>query len=169
MLSRQELEDQIRLRKEKNLKDLMEDRGPGIERLKKRAEFTLSMYANHYGPLSYDECIKLVNENDQLAQDCGVFDPAYDFLTKQRNTFLKMAEALNDRDNMGRHDHMLPVKVLVSVDDIAVECDMHIPKLYYRKSERESIIRSTIHGKLRDSSEWCGGLRYGPKIDFVEL
>lgn len=169
MLSRQEVEDQVRLRREENLKDLMEDRGPGTERLKKRAELTLSIYSNRIGPISYDECIKLVNENDQLAQDCGVYDPAYQFLTAQRNTFLKIAEALNDRDNMGRHDHMLPVKVLVSVDNIAVECDMFIPKLYYRQIEREGIIRATIHGKLRDSSEWSGGLRYGPKVDFVEL
>lgn len=169
MLSRQEVEDQLRLRREQQLKDLMEDRGPGSERLKRRAEMVLSVYLDRIGPLSYDECIKLVNENNQLAEDCGVFDPAYDFLTTQRNTFLKMAEALNDRDNMGRTDHMLPVNALVSVDNIVVECNMWIPKLYYRQSDRAQIILSTIHGKLRDSSEWCGSLRHGPKIDFVEL
>lgn len=169
MLSRQELEDQIAKKREANLKDLMEDRGPGSDRLKRRAEMMLPLWLKTIGPISYDECIRLVNEGEQLAQDCGPFDPAFDYLTNQRNTFLKIAEALNDRDNMGRHDHMLPVKVLVSVDNIAVECDMYIPRLYYSKSQRESIIRSTIHGKLRDSSEWSGGLRYGPKVDFVEL
>uniref|UniRef100_A0AAU7PFB5 Uncharacterized protein n=1 Tax=Burkholderia phage vB_BgluM-SURPRISE13 TaxID=3159457 RepID=A0AAU7PFB5_9VIRU len=169
MLSRPELEEQIRARREQNLKDLMEDRGPGIERLKRRAEMTLSIYKRNIGPISYDECIKLVNENDQLSQDCGPFDPAYDFLTSQRNTFLRLAEALNDHDNMGRRDHMLPAKVLVSVDNIAVECDLWIPRLFYRASDRESIIRSTIHGKLSQSSEWAGSLRHGPKVDFVEL
>jgi hypothetical protein len=147
----------------------MEDRGPGSERLKQRANLMLPFYMKTIGQISYDECIKLVNENDQLAQDCGVHDPAWNFLAEQRNLFLKIAEALNDKENMGRHDHMLPAKVLVSVDNIAVECDMYIPRLYYRKSDRESIIRSTIHGKLRDSSEWSGSLRYGPKVDFVEL
>lgn len=169
MLSRQEVEDQVRLRREKHLKDLMEDRGPGSEHLQRRAEMTLRMYASKIGPLTYDECIKLVVENDQLAQDCGPFDPAYDFLTRSRNDFLKIAEALNDHDVLGRHDHQLPVKVLVSVDNIAVECELWIPKLYYRDSDRNRIIQSTIHGKLNQSSEWSGSLRYGPKIDFVEL
>jgi hypothetical protein len=168
MLSRQEMEDQMRLRREATLKDLMEDRGPGSERLKRRAEMSLKLY-NRFGPITYDECMKLVAENNQLAEDCGVHDPAYEFLATQRNTFLKIAEALNDHDSMGRRDHMLPVNLLVSVGNTSVECVLWIPKLYYRLSERESIIRSTIHGKLRDSSEWSGGLRHGPQVDFVEL
>lgn len=169
MLSRKEIEDQFNIGRENQLKDLLEDRGPGSERLKRHADTMLSFYMRTIGPISYDECIKLVNENSQLIEACGPFDPAYDYLATQRNTFLKIAEALNDRDNMGRHDHMLPVHLLVTVGNTTVECNMWIPQLYYRKSQRESIIRSTIHGKLRDSSEWSGGLRHGNKIDFVEL
>lgn len=169
MLSRDQVEKQVQERRERNLKDLMEDRGPGSERLQRCAEMTLSIYASKIGSLTYDECIKLVVENDQLAQDCGPFDPAYDFLTRSRNDFLKIAEALNDAEHMGRRDHQLPVNLLVSVDNVAVECTVWIPKLYYRATERESIIRSTIHGKLNASAEWAGSVRHGPKIDFVEL
>jgi len=170
MLSRSEVEDQMRLRREQQLKDLLEDRGPGTELLKRRADTTLKLYKDRIGPISYDECIKLVAENNQLVKDCGPFDPAYDFLASQRNTFLKIAEALNDIENMGRHDHLLPVHLLVTVNDTTVECNMWIPQLYYRESDRERIIISTIYGKLQPSSEWGGALRYGrQKVDFVEL
>lgn len=169
MLSREELHTKLHERKEQQLKDLIEDRGTGSEFLARRAETWMRVWSNKFGPLSYDECIQLVAQNDPLIEDCGPFDPAYTFLVEQRNSMLKYAEALNDSESMGRHDHQLPVHALVSVDGVMVECNFWIPKLYYRENDRRRLIMSTLRSKLNTSSSWAGSIRLQSAVDFVEV
>lgn len=154
---------------EKNLKDLIENRGVGSEAAAFRAAMTLRLYQQRFEGITYDEAIALANENDLTIQHMSVDDPAFLHLIEMRNAFLKYATALNDIENMGRHDHELPVHALVSVAGVAIECNFHIPRLYYRKHEREKIITSTLRGKINQSNDWVGTYRHPSKIDFVEL
>jgi hypothetical protein len=154
---------------EKKLKDLIEDRGIGIQEQNLKARLTKQVLEPHFAGLTYDEAIRLAEENEDILQFTSVHDPAFQYLITTRNRYLQWASAVNDVDIMGRYDHMLPVHALVSVDDVTAECNFHIPKLYYNERERNAIIAATLRQKLMRSSDWAAPLRSMRSIDFVEL
>jgi hypothetical protein len=154
---------------EQKLKDLIEDRGVGIQEQSLKARLTKTLMEKDYGGLTYDEAMRLAEENDDILQFTPAHDPAFMYLVTTRNNMLKWAEVMNDVSIMGRYDHMLPVHALVSVDNVTVECKFHIPKLYYNERERKTIIESQLRQKLHRSSDWAASVRRPPTIDFVEL
>lgn len=153
---------------EKSLKDLLEDRSVGDSRRVQFAEMTKRAYKELEG-VSYDELMQLHNEAVEVLKVTPPFDISYEYFLKQRDVLLKMATAVNDAENMGRHDHLLPVHALVSVRNVTVESEFWIPKLNYRASERGNIIRSEIVRRMNDSSTWTPSMRHSADIDFVEV
>lgn len=129
----------------------------------------MRMLEDKFKYITYEEAILLANEAAEQLALITAMDPAFEFLVNSRNNALKWAEALNDREFMGRTDHMLPVHGLVLVDNVAVEVDFWISRIYYYEHHRAKIILDTIKTKLTNSSDWCGSLRYPRNIDFVEL
>lgn len=160
---------------EEKLKDILED-AYGIPILNvRRAEMALRIY-KEYAPqptggleLTYDECILLVKENNDILEHMPATDPAYQFMITQRNAMLKHATALNDYNALKRHDHEYPVHLMVSIVDVTVECTIHIPQLYYWAYERNKTIGSVLRNKIAGHTEWAGSYRNPPEIDFVEL
>lgn len=153
---------------EKSLKDLLEDRSVGDSRRVQFAEMTKRAYGE-LKDVSYDELIQLHNEAVEVLKVTSPMDISYEYFLKQRDILLKMATAVNDAENMGRHDHLMPVHALVSVRNVTVESEFWIPKLNYRASERDNIIRSEIIRRMNDSSTWTPSMRHRADIDFVEV
>jgi hypothetical protein len=155
---------------EDKLKDILED-VHGIPVLDvRKAEMTLKIH-KHKGidNLTYDECIQLVKENNEILEHMTVMDPAWEFIAEQRNSMLKHAEALNNYNALGRHEHQFPIHALVNVKDISVECTFYIPQLYYFPHERNKTILSALRNKICSLPEWSGSFRDPAVIDFVEL
>lgn len=154
---------------EQRLKDLIEDRGIGIQEQNLKARLTKTLLERTLGGLTYEDAVRLADEQDDILQYTPAHDPAFLHLVTTRNNLLKWAEVVNDVDIMGRYDHMLPVHALVSVDGVTVECNFHIPRLYYNERERKNIILSQLRQKVARSSDWSASLRRPAAIDFVEL
>lgn len=153
---------------ERSLKNLLEDKSVGNHFRVGHASVVANAYPELKG-ISYDELIALSTEASDILEHTPPHDPAYEYLLTNRNRCLKMAKAVNDRDNMGRTEHMLPVHLLVTVGSTTVEANIWIPRINYRASERDNHIRLEITNRLNDSSEWSGGIRHGQKIDFIEF
>lgn len=154
---------------EKKLKDLIEGMGAGHDQKAAKAQLTLRLYVDKLSGISYDEAILLVKEQNETLKHMSVHDPAFGYFIAQRSEMLRYATALNDHRTLGRHDHEFPVHAIVSVDNVAVECNFHIPQLNYYPFNRDSIIRSTLRQLISASSDWSGGFRHQAKTDFVEL
>lgn len=154
---------------ERSLKDVLEDRGVIPEVIGKRAEIHLKMCEMRFGVLSYEECMKLVEENSEILKYTPQFDPAHVFLSNSISDMLGYATALNDKNTMGKTDHLLKAKLLVSVNETTVECELSIPRRYYSDWNRKKIIGEVIRFKINHSANWRGSLRQETKIDFVEL
>lgn len=153
---------------EKKLQSLLENLGVGDDAAKKKAQLTMMVYADMEG-ITYEECMMLHNEAVNFLKHTPPGDPAFDFLIKQRDNSLKYAGALNDINNMGRKEHLVSINALVTVGETCTEVTMHVPKLHLRTDNREAHIKLFINNKVRSSSEWSPGLRYGTVVDFIEL
>lgn len=154
--------------KEQKLKALIEDMGVGSRQKAFKADMAVKLYPQ-FTDITYDEAMSLVKDNNDTLEHTSVFDPAWEYLANQRNQMLKWAGIQNDTKVLGRHDHEFPVHALVSIDDVTVEVNFYIPRLYYSKDRREDIIRSVLLEKINQSSEWSYGLRRQKNIEFVEL
>lgn len=154
---------------EKQLKALIEDMGVGARIKAYRADMNRRLLEPHFKGITYDQAIQLIKEGNEQLSYMNAFDPAYLYLIEQRNAMLKWATLLNDEETMGRHDHELPVHALVSVDGVTVECQFHIPQLYYVAHERAKLIKQVIREKIMRSSQFGASLRVPSKVDFVEL
>lgn len=153
---------------EKKLQALLENRGVGDEAAKKKAQLTMMVYSDMEG-ITYDECIMLYNEAIKLLEHTPPNDIAFDFLIRQRDNALKYAGAINDFNNMGRKDHLVPIHALVSVDNTCAEVTMHVNKLHLRTDNRHAHILHDIINRVKASSEWSPSIRHAVKIDYVEL
>ena len=153
---------------EQSLKDLLEERSGSTTALTLQAEVTLRIYKDLEG-ISYDELMMLAKENQEILEHMTPLDIAYNTLLTNRNNFYKVAGALNDLKSMGRHDHLLPVHAMVSVNNITVEANFWIPKLNYRNGDRATIIQNHINAKIGSSPQWRNSFRNTTNVDFVEL
>lgn len=154
---------------EKKLKDQIENMGTGGPNKAMLSGLTLKAYGDQIKGLTYDEAISLANENELTMSHMSAMDPAFEFMANSMLTMLKVAEALNNVNCLGRHEHQLPVHALVSVGDTAVECNFHISRVGYTSHRRKELIIKAIRQEISTSSDWAGSHRHPSEIDYVEL
>lgn len=153
---------------EKSLHALLSDMGSDGGLKTRMAELHLKHLDPQLKQLSYDEAIALGRQAEEHLEVMGPFDPAFAYFVNQRNQFYQLAGYINDKDTMGRKEHLIPCHLLVSVGSIAVEATLHIPKANYSKLNHDAMVRREIFNRLNTSSTW-GNVRNRNTVDFVPL
>lgn len=64
--------------------------------------------------LSYDEALTLYKDVSQFAEDCGPFDPAYEYFISQRDMLIGYMNAIDIVNDLQRIDHLDFYKVMIS-------------------------------------------------------
>lgn len=102
---------------------------------KERAAFQVKSFQSRIGELTYDEALILYTEACQFAEDCGPFDPAFEYFVRQRDTMVGYMNALNVVKDLQRVDHLDFYNVMISgkksmeIDTLEVGVPKHLHRI----------------------------------------
>lgn len=118
---------------------------------------------NEGGALEYQEGIKFLGELEETMKVSGPFDPAYEFLARQRREVYMLVEALNITFDLEQRDHLQSFKIMASfpvkqgrgcVEMFVEEVEVFISKLH--KTNNKQVIIREIESSYRFMKEEQG-------------
>lgn len=143
---------------------------------KEQAMFVLkSLQAQLDGEMTYDEAFECYKQVVGFIEDCGVFDPATEYLLRKKHQMASYMDALNVANDLQRVEHLDFHKVIIvgrktgEIDEVQVGVPNQHAQIANMFGSKEKYLQGTVKLYATRSYVAKGLTKLDPREDISEI